>query len=129
MPRMVSASNLAKAILADREREIAPNKALPCFACGRSFTYKKPKDDESGRFCCVPCRKAYDAGYQPKPPVDVFAVKWPSQIGQKKIGQKIGQTELIRPRRKCVTCGGNIPVWLKGRKVSERRKKCLKCSA
>jgi hypothetical protein len=36
--------------------------------------------------------------------------------------------ELIRPRPLCERCGHPVPVWIKGRKVSERRKRCLKCS-
>jgi hypothetical protein len=32
------------------------------FLCGRSFTYRGPSGDDSGRFCSAVCRDAYDSG-------------------------------------------------------------------
>lgn len=51
------------------------SEIIPCFACGRTFVYKEPKGEESGRFCSDNCRQAYDAGFptytEPKPCFDL----------------------------------------------------------
>ena len=65
---MVSASNLAKAILADRHarREPTTQSMPPCFAHGRSFTC--PKGDDNGRFCTSVCISVYDTGFSKNRP-------------------------------------------------------------
>jgi hypothetical protein len=118
---------------------------LCVFACGRSFTYRGPQGDDSGRFCSSVCQKAHDSGFQQEPPLDVFAVKaWKiiagppgAEIGasyepisrkRKKRSAKPGNDELIRPRRLCVKCGAKLPVWVNGKKARKTQKYCLGCS-
>lgn len=55
-------ARLTAALLRDRARPSAVNTSTACFLCGRSFTYKGPNGDDSGRFCSVRCRENYDAG-------------------------------------------------------------------
>jgi hypothetical protein len=55
---------LADALKADLLRR-TPKKSTSieqCFSCGRSFTYRGPVGDNSGRFCSDRCREWYDAG-------------------------------------------------------------------
>jgi len=58
---------LAKALLADRQRPERADTSLfdACFLCGRSYTYRGPNGDDSGRFCSARCREAYDHGARP----------------------------------------------------------------
>ena len=53
---LMTAQAIAAEILRDRE------KAIDCFSCGRSFIYKAPSGDDSGRFCHSRCREWFDAG-------------------------------------------------------------------
>jgi hypothetical protein len=56
-------ARLAAALLRDREaRPSAVNSTVNCFLCGRSYTYRTPTGDDSGRFCSARCRENYDAG-------------------------------------------------------------------
>jgi hypothetical protein len=47
----------------------APGDPIACLSCGRSFLYRGPDGDSSGRFCCARCREWYDAGGMPQPPI------------------------------------------------------------
>jgi hypothetical protein len=154
-PTLTQAS-LAALILADREVRTARPKyeAMECLSCGRGLNYKGPSGDDSGRFCHARCREWYDAGnptYEPSklvvervnqvPLRDWRVVAGPPGLGvgpayyvgilartRAPVIGKLTNDELIRPRRLCERCGHPVPVWIKGRKVSERRKYCLKCS-
>jgi hypothetical protein len=54
---------LAAALLRDRKRtSTLANPIVECFACGASFSYRGPNGDDSGRFCLIRCREAYDRG-------------------------------------------------------------------
>jgi hypothetical protein len=126
-----------------------------CFLCGRGFTYRGSHENDSGRFCGSKCREAYDAekrAPQYGDPCDVPLPSWivvagPPNVAvgsryyeqldqdlkaqRRRVEQRLGKIpdeELTRPRRTCAKCGGRIPVWIKGKKVSERRKLCLTCS-
>jgi hypothetical protein len=48
------------------------SSSVECFLCGRSYTYKVPSGDDSGRFCSEKHRKDYDTGYRRPEPVDPF---------------------------------------------------------
>jgi hypothetical protein len=108
---------------------------VECLSCGR-------------RFCSARCREWFDAGnpaYDPQAVVRINAVPsrdWRANAGPPglEVGSayyvgilarakapvigKLANDELIRPRRLCERCGHPVPVWIKGRKVSERRKRC-----
>jgi hypothetical protein len=60
----MKASALTEKLLADRAAVKAKPKYKPtlCHACGRSYVYRAPFGDDSGRFCSTRCREAYDAG-------------------------------------------------------------------
>jgi hypothetical protein len=78
------AENLANAILNDRARRNAtPTSRSPdCFACGRTFTYRGPADDNSGRFCSDNCRNAYDNGLTPRDdPNPLSVTRWHTVAG------------------------------------------------
>jgi hypothetical protein len=61
----MKANNLAAALMRDRERPSKkPSSSIDCFLCERSFTYRAPQGDASGRFCSDKCREAYDAGHR-----------------------------------------------------------------
>jgi hypothetical protein len=47
---------------AERARAEPRRSSMDCFACGRSFVYRRPNGDDSGRFCSPRCREYYDAG-------------------------------------------------------------------
>jgi hypothetical protein len=71
-------ATLAAALKADilRQSISTPSSSVECFLCGRSYTYKAPSGDDSGRFCDK-CREAYDAGYRRSEPIDPFKItKW-----------------------------------------------------
>jgi hypothetical protein len=58
-------ATLAAALKADilsTDRPSTPSSSIDCFLCGRSYTYKGPNGDDSGRFCSDKCREAYDRG-------------------------------------------------------------------
>jgi hypothetical protein len=130
---VVSASKLAKAILADRHtgRESTSRAG---FVCCRSY---HPVASKGTRFCCRVCRQAYDRGYQPNPQADVFEVPirdWKILAGppatnrashyapildkprKKRSAKKLKNDELIRPRKLCVKCGAKLPVWINGKR-------------
>src|SRR5262245_34529530 len=67
-------TTLAAALKADllRQSTSTPSSSVECFLCGRSYTYKEPTGDDSGRFCSDKCREAYDAGCRRPEPVDPF---------------------------------------------------------
>src|SRR5262249_23632559 len=56
---------LSAQLLRDRAAQAEParSQSMACFSCGRSFTYRGPRGDDSGRFCSVRCRECYDAGH------------------------------------------------------------------
>jgi hypothetical protein len=68
---MSTAERYAAQIEADRQAHIARPKheAPTCFSCGREYTYRAPKGDNSGRFCSTRCREWYDAGNPPYDPL------------------------------------------------------------
>jgi len=55
---------VARAIERDllREAEVPAVKTSTCHCCGRGFAYHLPTGDDSGRFCSLRCRQAYDDG-------------------------------------------------------------------
>jgi hypothetical protein len=74
-------ATLAAALKADilRQSNSTPSSSVECFLClcGRSYTYKGPSGDDSGRFCSDRCREVYDAGYRRAEPIDPFKItKW-----------------------------------------------------
>jgi hypothetical protein len=70
---------LAAALKADilRPSTPTPSSSTDCFLCGRSYVYRRPRGDDSGRFCSDPCREAYDAGRRATEDLDPFKItKW-----------------------------------------------------
>jgi hypothetical protein len=67
-------ATLAAALKADllRQPTSTPSSSVECFLCGRSYTYRVPSGDDSGRFCSQKHRKDYDTGYRRPEPVDPF---------------------------------------------------------
>jgi hypothetical protein len=70
---------LAAALKADLLRTDGP--ATPsiddCFLCGRSFVYRGPTGDDSGRFCSDRCREGYDGGRRTSEDLNPFKItKW-----------------------------------------------------
>jgi hypothetical protein len=67
-------ATLAAALKADllRQPTSTRSSSVECFLCGRSYTYKVPSGDDSGRFCSEKHRKDYDTGYRRPEPVDPF---------------------------------------------------------
>jgi hypothetical protein len=63
--------NLARAILADRNRPQTVTSVMGCFACGRSYAPKPPSGDDSTRFCSDTCRNAYDNGFPAYEPLNI----------------------------------------------------------
>jgi hypothetical protein len=60
---MMKTTAITRALLRDREAERpAQPQSAACFACGRSFMYRRAVGDDSGRFCSRRCRETYDAG-------------------------------------------------------------------
>jgi endogenous inhibitor of DNA gyrase (YacG/DUF329 family) len=56
-------ARLAEQLLRDRERHrvaATPGPDVECFGCGKSFVYRGPRGDNSGRFCSDECRIEYD---------------------------------------------------------------------
>jgi hypothetical protein len=74
----MKANNLAAALMRDRERPSKkPSSSIDCFLCERSFTYRAPQGDASGRFCSDKCREAYDAGHRRAEPADPYKdISW-----------------------------------------------------
>src|SRR5262245_19735200 len=145
---MARSDQLAAAIARDILARPEPQSKYPsCFSCGRTYSRGE------GRFCSERCREGFDAGVPPYDPDYVRKVSeepssaWRVVAGPP--GVNIGSPlyapilerderrrreleakrggELIRPRRLCA-CGAKLPVWIDGRKVSDRRKYCLACS-
>jgi hypothetical protein len=59
----VKAKSIERAILEDREQRrtvTADQTGHDCFRCGKSFVYRGPRGDNSGRFCSDQCRIEYD---------------------------------------------------------------------
>jgi hypothetical protein len=137
---------LAKLFLEDRQARVGRQRYVApiCVACGRSYHPPAPGGDNSIRFCGRTCREAYDGGFTPEPPFDPFSVKrWKVIVGnpgalnaagypiddrRKARTDCIPNEELIRPRRPCLRCGGNMPVWIRGKRVSKTRKFCPGCT-
>jgi hypothetical protein len=156
--------SLARIIEADllREPETRPtHNVVDCFTCGRSFLFKQPTGDDSGRFCSFRCRDGYDAGAPRFDPgyASKTNPRWYSlPMGPRgfliscfgcgkrfdSIGLRCCSTEcertyrrreeaidvmaevgIDRPtKRKCGGCGGDIPNWRKGRRVSKAVRFC-----
>ena len=137
---------IAAEILRDRERAPSSHNVIDCFSCGRSFIYKEPRGDDSGRFCHSRCREWFDAGNPPYAPASVTAVP----IGDWKVvagppGLELGAsyyspildrprrrgqaepTELICPRPPCQRCGSLLPVWINGKALRKSVKYCEGC--
>jgi|AmaraimetFIIA100_FD_contig_31_41790725_length_712_multi_9_in_0_out_0_2 hypothetical protein len=61
----LNTKSLTQQLLQDRDRRRAPGSETKpdaeCFGCGKSFTYRGPRGDSSGRFCSDGCRIEYDA--------------------------------------------------------------------
>ena len=121
---------LAKLLLEDRQARVRRQRYIApiCFAWGRSYQPLPLSGDDSTRFCGRTCREAYDAGYMPKPELDPFSVKWADGVTVNRRTDRIPNDELIRPRRPCLRCGGNMPVWIRGKRVSASRKFCPGCT-
>jgi endogenous inhibitor of DNA gyrase (YacG/DUF329 family) len=70
----VTTEKLAAALKADllRQPTSTQSSSVECFLCGRSYTYKRPSGDDSGRFCSNKCRDGYDAGCRKQELVDPF---------------------------------------------------------
>jgi len=135
---------LARQILEDRQTRGFKYIAPTCFACGRSYQPPVPSGDDSTRFCSATCREAFDGGFTPEPPFDPFGVRrwrviagnpkaidatgYPVDDRRKPRTDGIPNDELIRPRRPCLRCGGKMPVWIKGKRVSASRKFCPGCT-
>jgi hypothetical protein len=138
-------SALTQRLLEDRKSHLAERtpSSIDCFGCGRSFTYRGPKGDDSGRFCGATCRNAYDNGFR-RQHVDVFSISpldWKVRTGPLEVevgaqyyaprnsrkSERLANDDLIRPRRQCVKCGQNLPVWIKGKKARKNQKFCQTC--
>ena len=63
--------NLARAILADRNRPQTDTSVMACFACGRSYAPTPPSGDDSTRFCSDNCRNVYDNGFPAYEPLNI----------------------------------------------------------
>jgi hypothetical protein len=145
-------ANLAAILAADLLRPSAapsPSSSVECFTCGRSFSYRTPHTDNSGRFCTPNCRLAFDHGLPPyEPPSDPGKVPmrdWLVAAGPPGLerGSRyyaplldrkrprdpggIPSEDLIRKRRTCSRCGARLPVWLRGKRVPLIRKFCDGC--
>ena len=137
--------------LADKpQREDAPE----CFACGRPYTYRGPNGDDSGRFCSARCREAYDAGFpQYAPPKIAYSLprgRHGFLIGcahcrkqfdskglrccsvecerayrnKQELDAELANDPFRVVKRKCAACGGDIPNWRNGKRVSKATKFC-----
>jgi hypothetical protein len=54
-----------------------PSASTNCFLCRRSYVYRTPRGDDSGRFCSDRCRNNFDAGRRRAEAFDPFEVtKW-----------------------------------------------------
>jgi hypothetical protein len=73
----VGKSAAVPASFRDRDRTSSSHNVVVCFACGRSFLYKGPSGDDSGRFCHSRCREWFDAGNPPYAPINVMALARP----------------------------------------------------
>jgi hypothetical protein len=126
---------------------------IDCFSCGRSMVYR------GRRFCSDHCREWFDAGFTLFEPLDTrryslrlgkhgFLIDC-SGCGRRfdSKGLRCCSTECERrsrereknqadmldapaEKRRCEECGGGIPRWRNGRKVSKATRFCSdKCSA
>jgi hypothetical protein len=72
--RIENIATLADALKADilADRPFTSPSSVECFLCERSYIYKGPNGDDSGRFCSDKCRESYDAAYRRPEAVDPF---------------------------------------------------------
>jgi hypothetical protein len=142
-------ARLARALLRDRDNKQQPSSSSSsCFVCGRSYSHG------DGRFCSTRCRSAFDAGMPAYEPLAITYSLPKGRDGflidcahcRRKFdspGWKCCSTDCSRElrcklaleaelagdpfravKRKCLDCGGNIPNWRKGRRVSKATKFC-----
>ena len=142
-----------------RERPTSTKTTAECFACGREYLYRDPDGDDSARFCSTRCREAYDAGFprasdnpglHPElmpnlyghegwrvvagPPwIEIGSLYYADLIAlcERKRARlaKRGVVEPLRPKRKCESCGRDIPNWRGTGKARRRTREDVKfCS-
>jgi hypothetical protein len=152
---------LAEAIARDILKPAAkPQQSRDCFACGRSFTYRGPCGDDSGRFCSSRCRIGFEAGLPPYDPdyasktnprwyslpigptgfrIDcAHCRQWFNSRGlrccsldcerdlhrKQELEDELANDPFRAVKRRCAGCGGNIPNWRNGRRVSKATRFC-----
>jgi hypothetical protein len=82
-------TTITRALLSDRETERpAQPQSRPCFACGRSFLYRRAVGDNSGRFCSCSMTSTKRPRAKPGPgncqvcrSEHLHAINWPSRSG------------------------------------------------
>jgi hypothetical protein len=75
---------------------------IRCFGCDKDF------DSKGLRCCSIECERDY--------------------LRRRENEQTMAAVDMERPvKRKCEACGGNIPNWRKGRRVSSATKFCSSC--
>jgi hypothetical protein len=149
-------ARLARALLRDRERATAINSTASCFLCDRSYTYRGPSGDDSGRFCGRLCRQAYDAGSRPQSSPQLYSLRAGpvgffiscpgcrqefESKGLRHCGPEcecnareradnlavLAEVGMDAPKkRSCEICGANLPRWRNGRAVSKATRFCSK---
>jgi hypothetical protein len=144
----LSTASLTATLLRDRSRQ-RPETTFPeCFACGRSYS----RGD--GRFCGSKCRAGYDAGgprHEPSRPTfnlpigkTGFLIECASCQTQfdsrglrccsvecerrhrerEQLEAELADNPFRAIKRKCQECGGPIPNWRNGRRVSSATRFC-----
>jgi hypothetical protein len=123
---MTSAPYLEPSPIRWKGEDVRP--VTECFACGRAYS----RGD--GRFCTSRCREAFDAGFPPYEPVptlrdgvtmDCYGCHKPfrsrglrccsqdcerAYLAHKDIAATMAEAGMEPSlKRKCITCGGNIP--------------------
>jgi predicted nucleic acid-binding Zn ribbon protein len=145
-----------------REPSTPKHQTAKCFLCERDYLYVDTSGDDSGRFCSARCREAYDAGFprgsdnpglHPElmpnlyghegwrvvagpPGVSIGSLyydelmAWCERKWQRLAKRRV--IEPLQPKRKCASCGSDIPNWRGTGKARRRVREdvkfcCEKC--
>jgi hypothetical protein len=142
-------TRLAHALLRDREKQ--PSRPAPsCFTCGRAFArrdgrfcssycrhafdrgvrayeppdpdrfYSLPKGRHGFLISCANCRTRFDS-----PGWACCSIECAREYRRKReLEAELKDDPFRAVKRKCLDCGGDIPNWRKGRRVSKATKFC-----